>query len=72
MKRSGEVYAAVLEGRLCEPFTREDLKRACPGWPQSIYMAFLPTHSVGNKHGKPERFVRVPPGKYRLNRTRTG
>ena len=64
----GQVYAAVLEGRLCEPFTRDDLRRACPGWPKSIYAAFLPKHSVGNKDGNTELFVRVAPGLYRLNR----
>jgi hypothetical protein len=72
MTRGGEVYAAVLEGRLREPFNRDDLRRACPRWPISIYTAFLPHHSVGNKHGNTELFVRVAPGLYRLNRPSSG
>jgi hypothetical protein len=68
MKRSGEVYAAVLEGRLREPFTLDDLRRACPGWPESVYQGFLPQHSIGNRGGKPELFERVGFGLYRLNR----
>ena len=68
MKRVGEIYAAVPEGRLREPFTRDDLKRACPGWPTSIYIEFLPRHSVGNKYGNAELFVKVARNQYRLNR----
>jgi hypothetical protein len=70
MMRGGEVYAAVLDGRLREAFTRDDLRRACAGWPKSIYAAFLPKHSVGNIAGNTELFVRVAPGLYRLNRPR--
>jgi hypothetical protein len=71
MTRGGQVYAAVLEGRLREPFSRDDLRRGCPGWPEGIYRAFLPQHSIGNKHGNTELFVRIAPGLYRLNRPRT-
>jgi hypothetical protein len=38
-----------------------DLKaaKALSDWPKSIYIAFLPQHSVGNKYGNAELFVRV-------------
>ena len=54
-----EVYAAVAEKRLAEPFGAEAVERACPGWAGKTYRVFLATHAVGNPVGKMELFVRV-------------
>lgn len=60
-----EIYSAVREGRLAQPFTADMVKRACPGWAERTYHVFLPKHRVGNGNTT-ELFVRVAPGSYRL------
>jgi hypothetical protein len=60
-----EICAAVLSGRLAEPFNAAMVKSACPGWADRIYNVFLPKHAVGNGQTT-ELFVRVGSGLFRL------
>ena len=70
--REHEVYRAIVkavkEGRLKEPFTKEDFRRACLGFAEGTYNAFLWKHRVGNLGGNTELFELVKPGKFRLVR----
>lgn len=67
-----KVYTAIVEairaGRLDEPFTNSDFKRACPGLGMGTYQAFLYKHSLGNPGGNSELFERVAPGRFRAIR----
>ena len=61
---ASQIYAAVRDRRLKEPFGPNDVRRTCPGWAVRTYTNFLPKHAVGN--GKEtELFERVAPGRYR-------
>ena len=60
-----QIYEAVRDRRLKEPFGPEDVKRACPGWAQHTYTNFLPKHAVGNPSKTTELFQRIGPGEYR-------
>lgn len=60
-----QIYAAVRNRRLKEPFGPEDVRRACPGWAQRTYTTFLSKHAVGNPSKTSELFQRVAPGQYR-------
>ena len=64
-KRANEIYEAVRQGRLSEPFGAKAVKLACPGWPEGTYRTFLPKHAEGNPGGFTELFVRVARGLYR-------
>jgi len=70
--REHEVYRAIVkavkEGRLKEPFTKEDFRRACPRFGEGTYNAFLWKHRVGNPGGNTELLELVEPGKFRLVR----
>ena len=60
---ASEIYVAVSEGRLVEPFGPSDVERAVPGWARDTYGTFLPGHRLSN--GKTtELFVRVGRGLY--------
>lgn len=61
-----EIRNAVKRGRLKEPFTPEDVRRACPGFAPRTYNTFLPKHRRGNPGGDTELFIRVTEGKYKL------
>lgn len=61
---ASEIYAAVLSGKLRQPFNAATVKKACPGWADRTYHTFLGKHSVGN--GNTGLFVRVARGQYRL------
>ena len=67
-----KVYASIVEsiknGSLQEPFTKEDFKRACPGFGKGTYNAFLWKHRVGNPNKNTELFIKVSPGKFKLVR----
>jgi hypothetical protein len=70
-----EVYRslveAVAEGRLAEPFGSTDFKRACPGFAEGTYRAFLWKHSGGGGDVPGADAVlleRAAPGKFRLVR----
>ena len=62
------IVSAVREGRLREPFTPADFRRACPGLGGGTYQAFLHKHRLGNPSGTSELFELVGPGKFRLLR----
>jgi len=67
-----EVYSSIVDavrkGRLKEPFTKDDFRRACPGFGEGTYNAFLDKHRVGNPGGNSELFIKVTPGKFKLKR----
>lgn len=61
-----EIRRAVKNGRLREPFTPDDVRRACPGFAPKTYNTFLPKHRRGNPGDDTELFERVRKGLYRL------
>jgi len=67
-----KVYPRVIEafknGRLQEPFTKDDFIKACPGFGRGTYNAFLWKHRVGNPKNSTELFIKVSPGKFKLVR----
>lgn len=69
---SHRIYRCIVEaarsGKLKEPFTKDDFRRACPNFGEGTYNAFLDKHSVGNPGRNSELFERVAPGKFRLVR----
>jgi hypothetical protein len=62
---ASQIYSAVGDGRLKEPFGPDDVRRACPGWAVKTYTVFLSKHRVGNPGKTTELFERVAPGLYR-------
>jgi len=60
-----QIYTAVKNGRLKEPFGPDDVQRACPGWAQRTYTNFLSKHALGNPSKTSELFQRIAPGRYR-------
>lgn len=62
---ASQIYKAVKSGKLKEPFNAEMVKRACPGWSDNSYHAFLPKHAKGNPGGNSVLFIRVRRGFYR-------
>ena len=60
------IVAAVKAGKLIEPFTNDDFRRACPGLGEGTYQAFLHKHRKGNPGGVSELFELTNPGKFRL------
>ena len=62
---ASQIYAAINEDRLNEPFGPDDVKRACPGWANHTYTNFLPKHAIDNPGKNTELFERVAPGRYR-------
>ncbi len=66
------VYTAIVEavkdGRLIEPFSNNDFRRACPGLGEGTYNAFLYKHRVDNPGGQSELFERTSPGQFKLVR----
>lgn len=63
--RASQIYAAVRAGRLKEPFGPDDLRRACPGWGEGTYKAFLWKHRVGNPGKNTELFEQIGPSRFR-------
>lgn len=67
-----KVYSCIVEsvkrGKLKEPFTRDDFRKACPNFSEGTYNAFLDKHRVGNPGGNSELFEKVSPGKFKLVR----
>jgi len=64
-KFATQIYEAVRDRRLIEPFRPDDVRRVCPGWSRRTYNVFLPKHAVGNPTKMTELFERVGPGQYR-------
>ena len=72
MRMSGgfyrEIVEAIKKGKLTEPFTANDVRKACPGWGVNIYNVFLPKHRKGNPGNASELFERINPGEYKCIR----
>ena len=62
------IVKAVKAGRLIEPFSNNDFRRACPGLGEGTYNAFLYKHRVDNPGGQSELFERTSPGQFKLVR----
>ncbi|MHC4276844.1 MAG: hypothetical protein ACYSTI_05875 [Planctomycetota bacterium] len=62
------IVTAVNEGRLVEPFTKDNFRASCPGLGMGTYNAFLDKHAIGNPGGNSELFERVTPGSFKLLR----
>jgi hypothetical protein len=60
-----EIYRAVRSGKLKEPFNADMVRKACPGWADQTYNAFLPKHEVDNTGGNSGLFKRTSPGFYK-------
>lgn len=58
------IVRAVLTGKLKEPFTVEDFKKACPSFAEATYRSFLHNHTKNNPGGNSEVFERVTLGKF--------
>ncbi len=69
---SHKVYASIVRviknGKLKEPFTNDDFKKACLGFAKGTYNAFLHKHRVGNPGGNSELFKLVSPGMFKCVR----
>ena len=50
------------------PFTKEDFRKAFPGFGEGTYNAFLWKHRVGNPSGNTELFELVEKGKFKVVR----
>ena len=61
-----DVKKAVESGKLKEPFTNDDVRKACPGWANDTYESFFAKHRKGNKGGFTEYFIRHSYGVYIL------
>ncbi len=62
---------AVNDGRLSEPFGQADFRRACPGFADGTYRAFLWKHSGGGVSDSSQDTVlleRTAPGRFKLVR----
>ena len=68
-RRAGWLIRLICEsvdrGDLVEPFGAKELRAI--GVRDSTAGGFTPKHAVGNPQGETELFVRVSPGRYRLN-----
>jgi len=64
----GFIVKAIKQGRLREPFDRNDFRKACPSLGEGTYQAFLDKHRKGNPGGNSELFEKVAPGKFRVLR----
>lgn len=62
------IVSAVRSGRLVEPFSCADFRRACPGFGEGTYKAFLYKHRLDNPGGCSELFELVSPGRFKLLR----
>lgn len=69
------VYRALVEavtgGNLHEPFGQAEFRRACPGFADGTYRAFLWKHSGGGNtptKGDSQLLERTAPGRFRLIR----
>jgi hypothetical protein len=60
------IVSAVRAGRLQEPFSSRDFRRACPGFGEGTYRVFLNKHRRGNPGGNSELFERVAQGRFEL------
>lgn len=59
------IVNAVKNGKLKEPFSGDDFRRACSGFGKGTYNAFLYKHRVDNPKDESELFELVSPGKFK-------
>ena len=68
--RRGRVYRGIVDaigqGKLKEPFTSKDFRRAIRGLGEGTYSAFLHKHRRGNPGGNSQLFQQVGKGLFRL------
>lgn len=68
----GKVYKlivkAVKDGKLKEPFTSHDFRKACPDLGRGTYNAFLWKHRLKNPGDNTELFERICAGSFKLIR----
>lgn len=62
------IVEAVMEGKLEEPFSNHDFRKACSQFKEGTYNAFLWKHRKGNPQGKSELFELVGPNSFKLIR----
>jgi len=62
------IVQAVNTEKLSEPFTVADFEKACPGFGEGTYLAFLYKHQKGNPGGNSELFEMTSKGKFKLIR----
>ena len=62
------IITAVKNGRLKEPFSRNDLKSACKSLVEETCNTFPSKHRKGNPGGNSELFEMVSKGKFKLIR----
>lgn len=60
------IVDAVKNGKLEEPFNKDDFRTACPDFAEGTYNVFLKKHRVGNPGGNTELFKELSPGKFEL------
>jgi predicted aspartyl protease len=58
------IDAALISGKLVEPFSNEDFRCACPSFGKGTYQAFLWKHRRGNGHAT-ELFELVGPNQFK-------
>lgn len=61
------IKEAIKLGKLNEPFTITDFKKACPGFAEATYSSFLSKHCIRNPGGYSIYFIKVKPGLYKLS-----
>jgi hypothetical protein len=66
LKLLERIQEAVLQGKLKEPFTWRDVKRATPGYADKTYKLVLVHHRKSNPIKHPEYFARVDKEHFRL------
>jgi hypothetical protein len=62
------IVRAIKSGKLMEPFSSNDLIRACPYLNKMTCMVFLSKHRQGNPSETSELFEMDPDGKFKLIR----
>ncbi len=62
------IVRSVKNGKLKEPFSANDVMKACPKLKPSTCMTILNKHRKSNPSKTSELFVRVSPGKFKLIR----
>ncbi len=60
------IIEAVEKGKLKEPFSEEDVMKACPGYAKPTYRSSLVHHRKGNPINQPEYFEINEKGKFTL------
>lgn len=60
-----DIYSAVAGGRLKEPFSPADVRRACPSYAARTPGTFLPKHCVSKPGADTKWFERVSRGLYK-------